>query len=139
MNIKFTVFCRPQPQGSIRAFTPKGWNRPVLTSDNKDLKSYRQQVSIVALAAMRDLGMEPIPAKQAVSLTAKFYFQRPKSKKKDAAMTVRPDLDKIVRSTFDALTGIVFGDDSQVTELTATKIYGVPERVEIEASTIELP
>ena len=35
-----------------------------------------------------------------------------------------PDLDKLVRAALDALTGIVFGDDGQVCELYAHKLYG---------------
>lgn len=104
----------------------------MITSANKELKSFRQQVSIVALAAMRDVGAELIPAKQPVSLTAKFYFQRPKSKSKKAFPVVKPDADKLARSLGDSLSGICYHDDSQITELHAEKHYGAPERTEIE-------
>ena len=39
----------------------------------------------------------------------------------------RPDLDKLVRALLDGLTmGGAWSDDSQVVQLTASKIYGVP-------------
>jgi hypothetical protein len=44
-----------------------------------------------------------------------------------------PDLDKLARSVFDALTRVVFHDDAQVVDLVATKRYatvGEPPRVE---------
>jgi crossover junction endodeoxyribonuclease RusA len=138
VHIKFTVYARPQPQGSIRAFTPKGWKRPVLTSTNKDLKPFRQELSMVALAAMRDIGAEPIPFKSPVRLIANFYFHRPKSKSKKAYVVVQPDIDKLVRAVSDSLSGICYHDDSQITKLQAEKWYGEPERIEIEVEGWEV-
>jgi Holliday junction resolvase RusA-like endonuclease len=39
--------------------------------------------------------------------------------------TKRPDLDKLLRATFDAVTatGRVWADDSQVVKVTAEKLY----------------
>lgn len=132
--IRFIVYAKPEPQGSARAFMPKGWNRPVITSDNKDLKSYRQQLSIEAIAAVQKATLQMFPAKVPVSLTVRFYFQRPKSKSKKAYAVCRPDIDKLCRSVSDALSGICYHDDSQVTMLRAEKHYGQPERTEIEVS-----
>ena len=36
----------------------------------------------------------------------------------------RPDLDKLVRSAGDAMTGIVYVDDGQIAILSACKEYG---------------
>lgn len=38
-------------------------------------------------------------------------------------MTVKPDTDKLIRSTLDALTGVAYDDDSQVVNISACKIY----------------
>ena len=138
MKLAFTVFCRPEPQGSARAFIPKGWSRPVITSANKELKSFRQQVSVVAHSAMitkqkeSNYLLQPFEKKASVRMILKFYFHRPKSKKSTAAMTTRPDLDKLVRAIGDALIGICYHDDSQVNDLQVKKLYGEPERTEIE-------
>jgi Holliday junction resolvase RusA-like endonuclease len=133
MNINLTVYGKPEPQGSMKAFVPKGWKRPILTSDNKDLKSYRQQLTVVAIAEMRRIGADELAkAKIPVELRVRFYFQRPQSKSQKAFPTCRPDIDKLVRSVADALAGIVYVNDSQITKLDAEKYYGQPERTEIE-------
>jgi crossover junction endodeoxyribonuclease RusA len=46
-------------------------------------------------------------------------------------MVVKPDLDKVIRATCDALTGILYADDAQIVDTSARKHYGSPERVEI--------
>ncbi len=103
-----------------------------ITSDNKKLKPWRQQISDTVFVESGCLpysgdGLEP------VSITVDFYFQRPKSApKKRIGMTVKPDCDKLTRAILDALTGIVYNDDSQVVSIVANKHYGVPERCEIE-------
>lgn len=40
----------------------------------------------------------------------------------------QPDVDKLQRSLFDALTGIVWADDSQVSFVTANKVYAWNDR-----------
>lgn len=132
--IQFTVWGQPRPQGSTRAFIPKGWNRPIITSDNPALKPWRQQVSGTALeAASRVALTTPVYAKgTAISITLRFYFERPISvSKKRRNMTVKPDIDKLVRACLDSLKGIIYTDDSNVVKLSAEKHYGLPQRVEV--------
>jgi Holliday junction resolvase RusA-like endonuclease len=136
MILQFTVYGEAQPQGSARAFVPKGWTRPVLTTSNPNLKYWRQ---LVAEAANRALNAVPEAERaqllEGVRLTVAFHLPRPKSlPKRVTAHTKKPDLDKLVRSCCDSLTAIVFRDDSQVCELLAAKHYaaeGQPPRVEI--------
>ncbi len=134
-SISFVVFCKPEPQGSVRAFTPKGWNRPILTSDNKDLKSFRQEVSKAALIARQQAGFNDLifGKHEPVEVSFAFYFQRPQSApKKRACHVVKPDLSKLVRAAEDSLTGIIYMDDSQIVSYGRTqKHYGAPERVEL--------
>ena len=133
-RVQFTVYCTPQPQGSVRAFTPKGWTRPILTSDNKGLKSFRQEVSKAALVVRA--GDELVFGKhEPVSLTVRFYFRRPQSvPKKRVQQVVKPDLSKLIRAAEYSLTGIIFHDDAQIVTIAAEKHYGEPERVEIEVT-----
>jgi Holliday junction resolvase RusA-like endonuclease len=52
-----------------------------------------------------------------------------------------PDLDKLQRSTLDALTGVLFKDDSQVCRILAMKCYcleGELEGCEIVVEGIEV-
>lgn len=139
MKLSFVIYAKPEPQGSTKAVVPPGWTRAVITSDNKELKSYRHVVAWVAKTAMRDAGLTMIPADVPVRLTARFYLAKPPSvPKKRWAPVVKPDLDKLLRATFDALAGIVYERDQQVISARADKFYGLPERVEIEVETIEL-
>lgn len=124
---KFTVYGHPQPQGSSRAFNIKG--RTVVTSANRNLKPWRQQLSETMLA---ESGKYAGESDQPVCMSLMFVFERPKSApKKRVGMTVKPDVDKLCRAILDAGTGILYHDDSQVISLTAAKSYGSPERAEI--------
>ena len=133
MKLLFTVYGVPIPQGSMKAFTPKGWTRPILTSDNKKTKPWRQEVAGAALEAMQRYGFEKLDRSVPVTLTLNFAFSKPKSTKRTVvAKTTKPDADKLARSILDSLTGIAFEDDSQVTELHVFKYFGDPSGVTIE-------
>ena len=134
--IKFTVYGVPQPQGSTRAFIPKGWSRPIITSANAKLKPWRQEVSGAALAALERLAAGLIePWKDPIAVSIDFYFDRPKSVK-SMHKTTKPDIDKLERGVFDALTGIIFKDDSQVVRSAMTKQFGSPARAEISIEVL---
>lgn len=127
--ISFTVFGKPQPQGSTRAFMPKGGRFPIVTTDNKNLKPWRQDVASQSMLAMA--GAQPIA--EAVRVECRFFFLRPKSAKKAVHKITKPDLDKLERGIFDGMTGIVFLDDAQIVSSHATKMFcDSSERVEVE-------
>jgi crossover junction endodeoxyribonuclease RusA len=130
MNFSFTVFGVPIPQGSSRAFIPRGWNRAIITAANSKTKPWRQEVAGACIARLN--GGLPAASDIPVSIKIAFFFDRPKSAKKSVQQKVtKPDLDKLARSILDALTGIAFADDSQVTDLHVTKGFGSPARAEI--------
>jgi len=137
-EVRFTAFVKPEPQGSSRAFIVKGkWgqqDRAIITSDNKDLKTFRGEVTREAIRAIAAANMQrPMAAKHVpVSIELDLYFLKPQSvSKKRTEMVVRPDLDKLCRGCGDSFTGVLYEDDSQVVSLTARKHYGAPERVEV--------
>lgn len=128
-TIAFVVFGTPVPQGSTRAFIPKGWNRPVITAANTKTKPWKQQISGAAAAQ----NVHPFPKETSVAIVLDFYLAKPASvPKRRSRPCVKPDLDKLVRAVFDAVTGIVFHDDAQIVDVTARKHYGEVERVEIQ-------
>lgn len=128
-EIRFTVYGKPEPQGSSRAFIPKGSNRAVITSANSKLKPWRQQLSDTAIAVM---GGMVDPYEGAVEVRCSFYFLRPKStSKKILHKTTKPDVDKLTRAVFDALTGVCYRDDSQIVNQLQIKRFGDVERVEV--------
>lgn len=131
-SFHFAVLGDPQPQGSTKAFVIKGTNRAVVTSANSKNKPWRQDVSRSAMCAIRTSGFVPMMDGQAVELKVDFYFDKPKSTKKTVIhKTTRPDVDKLLRSVADALTGIAFKDDCQIVKCVATKHFGSPPRAVI--------
>lgn len=119
--ITFTVFGIAQPKGSTRAFVPKGWKRPIVTTDNPKSKGWQQ---LVAEAASRALNGTGVLFEGAIRLDVEFYLPRPKSlPRRTTDHLKKPDLDKLVRSSKDALTGVVWRDDAQVIDLHARKRY----------------
>lgn len=134
--IAFTVYAKAQPQGSSRAFMIKG--RPIITTTNKNLKPYRQELTHTAIAAMEGKEMPYAGKHVPVAVSMEFFLERPKSiPKKRVSMVVKPDMDKLIRSTADALTGIMYADDAQIVMLSTNKLYGTPERVEIRVTLLE--
>lgn len=126
MRVAFTVYGVAQPKGSARAFVPKGWKRPIVTSDNPKNKGWQQ---LVAEAASQSLHGSGVLLDGPVRLSVMFFLPRPKSLKKSVtAHLKKPDLDKLVRSCKDALTKVIWRDDSQVVVIEAHKRYaGVSE------------
>ena len=138
MKIEFTVYGTPQPQGSARTFIPKGWKRAVITSDNPQLKSWRQELAKAAMAACCDAIKDefPLHPRTPVQVALCFFFKPPK-KINCRSKTTRPDVDKLMRATLDGMSGIIYADDSQVAHAQISKVYGTPERVEIYVATME--
>lgn len=132
-TLSFTVYGTPQPQGSAKAFVVRG--RARVTSANAKNMPWRNEVAHCALAARAEAGHHNLFAAKHVPVLvqATFVFAKPPSApKKRTHHVVKPDCDKLLRSIGDALTGIVWQDDSQVVGMAGRKVYGLPERVEIE-------
>jgi Holliday junction resolvase RusA-like endonuclease len=146
VTLRFTVLGVARPQGSMRAFKPKGLKFPVLTSMAKGLGEWKRNISASAAAALAGSRAQPFPAGP-VSLDVTFYLPRPKKfqTKKYAALDVpiltTPDVDKLVRAAMDGLTAVVWHDDKQVTEVTGRKKYcadGEMPRAEIAVSSVSV-
>jgi Holliday junction resolvase RusA-like endonuclease len=116
--IRFEVQGQPAPQGSKRHV---GNGRMV--EQSKAVIPWRQDVKAAAQAAM-GWGQQP-PLQGPVALAVTFALPKPASapKRKRTWPARRPDLDKLLRSTLDALTGVVFADDGQVVSVQAAKAY----------------
>lgn len=120
--LSFTVFGVAAAKGSARAFMPKGWKRPIITSTNRNAKAWEALVAEAAGRALNGVGQL---FHGPVRLSITFYLPRPKSlsRTKAQAHLTKPDCSKLIRSTEDALTGVIWRDDSQVVDLHATKQY----------------
>jgi crossover junction endodeoxyribonuclease RusA len=115
--LKFTVVGVARPKGSAKAFLPKGWTRPIITSDNKSLKGWEDSVrAALQQHAAGSFFQGPV--------SVKVTFELPKPKKpKSPQHVTRPDLDKLVRGSLDAMKGVLWNDDSQVIDIQAGKRY----------------
>ncbi|MHC9884102.1 RusA family crossover junction endodeoxyribonuclease [Corynebacterium diphtheriae] len=111
--IEFDVKGIPAPQGSKNAY--RRGNRIVLVESSKKVPAWREAV---ALEAKKHCAQQ-IDGPVFVGMI--FRLPRPKSlPKKVIHMVKKPDLDKLIRSTCDALSGVAYIDDNQIT---AQKIY----------------
>jgi crossover junction endodeoxyribonuclease RusA len=124
-TITFEVLGIAAPQGS-KIKTRWGAMREA----NPRTMPWRQEVAACAQRAMQGRTM----LFEAVTLTVRFGFPHPKShyrtgkhahelRDKVWHMTSKPDLSKLVRAVEDAMTGIVYRDDAQITSILAQKAY----------------
>lgn len=119
-SIAFTVPGQPVPQGAIRPVIAKGRLRGI-HKDGKRLQPWRDAVSWGAVRA-RDRQSIPFPRPKAVSLFAVFRMRRPQRPKAPWPI-VAPDLQHLVRAIEDAMSGILYDDDSQIVRLDVRKEY----------------
>jgi Holliday junction resolvase RusA-like endonuclease len=127
--IRFFVPGKAEPGGSKRAFVIGG--RAIITDANKNAKSWKDRVASVA----GDIYSGPLLAIP-LSVEMVFIITRPKGHYrtgKNAHLlrdnapqypTSKPDALKLARSTEDALTGILWKDDSLTVDLTTRKRFG---------------
>jgi crossover junction endodeoxyribonuclease RusA len=113
-SLEFFVPGNPKPQGSKRHV-----GHGIMIESSKDLGPWRERI---ALAAHQTLAGQPLIAGP-IALYLAFVLPRPKSapKRRTPPAIKRPDIDKLARACLDAITATVIHDDSQITELRATK------------------
>lgn len=109
-------------------------------------KAWRANISDTARQVMHDEGIEELDC--AVRVELRFKMLRPKSRHKSVrAVTVKPDIDKLVRSVLDGLTSsdkvgtLMLKDDSRVVELYAEKYYypkGSEEPIGVEVAVFNI-
>jgi Holliday junction resolvase RusA-like endonuclease len=133
MQIMFTIYGEPVPKGRPR-FSTRG-KFPVAYTPEKT-KAYEFEVGMMALAAMG--GSKPLEGALEAFIYVTFPVPASYSKKRTEAClsdsekhTKKPDLDNICKILFDGMNGIVFKDDSQITSIHATKVYGEVAKVEL--------
>lgn len=130
-ELTITVHGTPAPQGSKRHV-----GNGVMIESSQAVKPWREAVKWAAMdAASRSVACV-VPYVGPVRVQAIFKFPRPKSHyrtgrnahllRDDAPeyKASKPDIEKLERSTFDALTDAgVWRDDAQVVETHSTKVY----------------
>jgi crossover junction endodeoxyribonuclease RusA len=111
---------RPRTKGSWRPITRA--NGSVFMKPSTDEKPWAIAVAYEARQGVKKLVSKP----NAVTVELSFNFATPK---KATNTFPQGDVDKLARSCLDALTGICWQDDVQVSDLRVTKTYGGDEGV----------
>lgn len=104
---------KPAPQGSKRHV-----GGGVMVESSKAVGPWR---TVVAWSAAQTYHGAPLDG--AVWMSLLFVMPRPAAtpKRSTPQAIKRPDLDKLTRAVFDALSGVVWRDDSQVIQVVASK------------------
>lgn len=137
--LTITVTGTPAAQGSKaykghRTDRATGRRMPVLVEQSKRVKPWRNRVTDAAARALvvkhamrygRPAG-QPEPLRGPIRVDVVFTVKKPNNapKRRRTYPAVSPDLDKIQRATFDALTDAkVWEDDGRVIQVNAVEAY----------------
>lgn len=132
-ELRFTVHGTPIPQGSKKGYVVNG--RAVLVEANKNLKTWRQHVTLTARQAATATGWQSLDGP--VKLTAEFHLQRPPSAKFRVWPIVKPDLDKLLRALCDGLSDAgVWTDDNRVCIVVTSKTYANTAGVDVSVQAV---
>lgn len=113
--------------------------------DPKKVTIFKRKLGMLAKQKMFDLGLDPYDGPLEVSM--KFYrpVQASISKRERARRlsgihrpTVKPDLSNYIKSTEDALNGILWVDDNLIVAETAGKFYSEHPRIVVEVNLYEM-
>ena len=138
--IAFQVPGAPAPKGSTRAFVVyrRGRFQAAVTNDNPRTRPWAAVVRNAAIMARHDwikarglgIGAVLVPMfarPAAVRIELEFVLPRVTKlpRRRMVPHTSKPDLDKLTRAALDALTGVLYEDDSQVCAIVVTKRYAM--------------
>lgn len=129
MVINIRVYGLPATAGSKRGFLNKVTGKIIMAEAGERQKPWMEAVKFAAIQAGYN---GKLLLEKAIRLEVVFLFHRPKGhynnkgelkKSARAHHTVKPDRTKLLRAVEDALTGLIWWDDSQVVCGPTTKRY----------------
>ena len=134
MRFKFDI--SPVEQARPRA-TRMG--KGIRLYDPKKVAIFKRQLGLLAKQQMLDRGLEPFDGPLEVCMEFHRPVQASISKKERSRRlsgvhrpTVKPDLDNYIKSTSDALNGILWADDNLIISLEAKKYYAEQPHLIVE-------
>jgi len=126
IEIRFEVLGNPVTQGSGKAINDRSGHARFIPDHRAPLAAWRTDIHNAAEKAAEG---RFAPKGTPVWVVASFRLQRPKSAPRRVIRpTTKPDIDKLARASLDAMTGVVFADDSQVVSLALSKCYALPDQ-----------
>jgi Holliday junction resolvase RusA-like endonuclease len=138
---KFFVSGIPKPGGSKTAFPIRGKDGKmhVIVTDASKNKNWRSDVKSACLRVWdREPTIQPLSLKVCFYmpyLKAHYRTGKHKEELKPSAPIwpkTKPDLTKLLRSTEDALTGVLWVDDAQIVKMEMEKRYSKRPGADIE-------
>lgn len=134
--MRFELNIEPVEQARPRA-TRMG--KGIRLYDPKKVTVFKRKLGMLAKQQMLDRGLKPFDG----PLEVRMEFYRPVqailSQKERARRlsgvhrpTVKPDLDNYIKSTSDALNGIIWEDDNLIVSLQAEKFYSERPHLVVE-------
>ena len=133
--MEFFVPGKPATAGSKRGFGFKRKDGSIGVAMAPDNKRQKPWMAAVASSAVDAIGDDCELIRGPVKLAVTLVFARPKSHMGKRGLRpsapqchiTKPDSLKCVRAIEDALSGVIWKDDSQVVEHQIAKVYGEPE------------
>ena len=126
--VTLTIFGEPVAKGRPRTTWANGKARTYTPEKTRDAEADIKCQIINSLGLARQGFDAGVPLK----LEATFYRARPKSLPRRVALPVqRPDTDNLLKTLKDAMQGLLYRDDAQITCVTAIKRFGYPPRIEV--------
>lgn len=122
MNLRIRVIGVPATAGSFVPRKRKNGSLYLLRSGSQKHKEWRSAAETTIRQAVQLWKWEVNPEDE-YSVSLSFLLPKPKSVTREQP-NVKPDIDKLCRSTLDALTvGEAIDDDARIIQLTASKTY----------------
>lgn len=128
MPVTFTVVGNPATKGSARAVRDKrtGKARLLASASDKNAREQKAWATAVGWAAMMAV-RDPITGPVMIKVLFRIATNDAKRSGAHHAINGRMDLDKLLRCTLDALTGIAYHDDGQIAQVIAAKRWTTGE------------
>jgi Holliday junction resolvase RusA-like endonuclease len=129
-RLTFRVYGVALPKGNMRPLireNARGMKIAIATESNRSVKGWQQLIAEAASHALQQIPeADRAMFAYGVRIAVAFYLPRPKKWHKRGVFVPHctvPDVDKLARAVLDALQGVAYHDDKQVTELITGKYY----------------
>lgn len=128
---------------------PKGKQRPRVTMRGGYATTYTPKETVsyenfVKMCFIQQCGREMLEGAIEADITAYYSIPKSVSKTKHRQMcsgeirnVKKPDCDNLAKIVLDSLNGIAYHDDSQICELSVSKLYGEEPGVVVFLQTID--
>lgn len=136
LTMRFEFDIEPVEQARPRATRMR---KGIRVYDPKKVAVFKRQLGMLAKQQMLDRGLEPYDGPLEVHMQFYRPVQTSLSKKERSRRlsgvhrpTVKPDLDNYIKSTSDALNGILWVDDNLIISLESKKFYAERPHLTVE-------